>query len=578
MKLLEKYNIKTKLSILSMLQILLPIIIIGVVSLVLSVKIIKSLEFSLARSRFDFISTEISNYTRDIYQSTQNLLCNKKIYDAVAFSDELDGSAKNDIQILFQKTVSSAKGIDAAMLVIGSEPFTVSAENSRIHAVGTVGYNKIKQEAEKRRGMPYWRAISANSETTGIMFARAIYNPYTSETAGLLVYQLSASTFTDFLHRYNTQTGRHIAIISDNGDFAFREKEFEIPSECLRTAATSKNSSSFVSVGSAYAMYKQIPYFDWSILYYIEKASLFRSIYGLAACVILLSMLSATLLFLFTDYINSNICTPLSRLSHSMNTWKEHLHVENSYSKRPDEIGILYRSFDSMNKAITELIDINYKNEILRRDSELKMLQSQINPHFLFNTLEVINSLALLNNVPQINDVVSSLSDILNHSIMRDDRNIPLREELSLVDSYLYIFSVRFEDAYDVSCEIDPKTENILIPNLTVQPVVENAVKHGIIPAGRKCHLNIKTFLSGGDLIVDVSDDGAGIGAQKLGELNKSLSDGGGKQTRSIGLLNVNKRLKLLYGSDYGITVDSRENVFTRVSIKFKNDLRGIGE
>ena len=127
MKLLEKYNIKTKLSILSMLQILLPIIIIGVVSLVLSVKIIKSLEFSLARSRFDFISTEISNYTRDIYQSTQNLLCNKKIYDAVAFSDELDGSAKNDIQILFQKTVSSAKGIDAAMLVIGSEPFTVSA-------------------------------------------------------------------------------------------------------------------------------------------------------------------------------------------------------------------------------------------------------------------------------------------------------------------------------------------------------------------------------------------------------------------------------------------------------------------
>lgn len=410
------------------------------------------------------------------------------------------------------------------------------------------------------------------------MFARAIYNPYTSEAAGLLVYQLSASTFTDFLHRYNTQTGRHIAIISDNGDFAFREKEFEIPSECLRTAATSKNSNSFVSVGSAYAMYKQIPYFDWSILYYIEKASLFRSIYGLAACVILLSMLSATLLFLFTDYINSNICTPLSRLSHSMNTWKEHLHVENSYSKRPDEIGILYRSFDSMNKAITELIDINYKNEILRRDSELKMLQSQINPHFLFNTLEVINSLALLNNVPQINDVVSSLSDILNHSIMRDDRNIPLREELSLVDSYLYIFSVRFEDAYDVSCEIDPKTENILIPNLTVQPVVENAVKHGIIPAGRKCHLNIKTFLSGGDLIVEVSDDGAGIGAQKLGELNKSLSDGGGKQTRSIGLLNVNKRLKLLYGSDYGITVDSRENVFTRVSIKFKNDLRGIGE
>ena len=142
----------------------------------------------------------------------------------------------------------------------------------------------------------------------------------------------------------------------------------------------------------------------------------------------------------------------------------------------------------------------------------------------------------------------------------------------------MYIFSVRFEDAYDVSCEIDPKTENILIPNLTVQPVVENAVKHGIIPAGRKCHLNIKTFLSGGDLIVEVSDDGAGIGAQKLGELNKSLSDGGGKQTRSIGLLNVNKRLKLLYGSDYGITVDSRENVFTRVSIKFKNDLRGIGE
>lgn len=578
MKLLEKYNIKTKLSILSMLQILLPIIIIGVVSLVLSVKIIKSLELSLARNRFDFISTELSDYTRDIYQSTQNLLCNKEIYDAVAFHTVIDGTLKNDIQNLFRKAVAS-KGIDAAVLVIGDEPFTISAENSRINAVGTVGYNRIKQEAENRRGMPYWHILSTGTETTGILFARAIYNPYTSEPAGMLIYQLSPAAFTDFLHRYNARGERHIAILSDDGDFAFREKDFEIPPECLRTAATAKNSNSFISVGSAYTMYRQIPYLDWSILCYIEKASLYRSIYGLAACVVLLCLLSAMLLFLFANYINSNICTPLQKLSYSMNTWKEPSSVEKSYSKRPDEIGILYRSFESMNGTITELIDTNYKNEILRRDSELKMLQSQINPHFLFNTLEVINSLALLNNVPQISDVVSSLSDILNHSILRDDRNITLRDELALVDSYLYIFSVRFEDAYTVSREIDEASENILIPNLTVQPVVENAVKHGIIPSGRKCHLHIKAFLDGNDMIVEVSDDGVGISTKKLDELNERLSGtDSGTPSRSIGLLNVNKRLKLLYGSGYGITVDSRENIFTRVSIKFKKGCCGTGE
>ena len=197
------------------------------------------------------------------------------------------------------------------------------------------------------------------------------------------------------------------------------------------------------------------------------------------------------------------------------------------------------------------------------------MLQSQINPHFMFNTLEAINSMSLIYDVPEIGDMITALADILEHSIGRDDRLIMLSEEMHYIDSYIYIYNVRFPGKFKVVKNIDSRAMNVSLPRLLIQPVIENALTHGIIPSDRKCTLQISALVGEKDMYVTVRDDGAGIPKDKLAELNQRFINDDLSTEGSIGLINVNKRLKLYFGDEYHIKIDSEKDKYTSVTLRF---------
>ena len=206
--------------------------------------------------------------------------------------------------------------------------------------------------------------------------------------------------------------------------------------------------------------------------------------------------------------------------------------------------------------------NVEYQKK-LRKKAEFKALQSQVNPHFLYNTLDTMKWVAKANHIPEIATLAAKLAKILRTSIS-SAQFITLQEEMTLVESYAKIQKIRFNGKFDFRYEIAPETEEILVPKLIVQPIVENAVIHGLADADEG-HIFVRAYLERKELVIEVSDDGCGISDEvirRLGNRDKEQKNG------HIGFYNVDTIIRLHYGKDYGLRAERLPAGGTKVTIR----------
>lgn len=276
---------------------------------------------------------------------------------------------------------------------------------------------------------------------------------------------------------------------------------------------------------------------------------------------------SVSLLTLFISSFNKRIYILRNAMD---NVAKGNLQIK-ELNLGKDEIGQVYKDLGLTVESIKQLINEVYihkinKEQLKRRqkESEFKLLASQINPHFLYNTLEMIRMKAIINEDYEVSHIIRLLSKIMRSSLEITDRPIPLSSELDLVKSYLEIQKLRFEDQleFDIDIRCDVKQYKIL--PLLLQPIVENSVKHGVENEIDQCYIHILIYESDKYLIIKVFDNGIGIPEAKLTEMQSRMdqidtkSDIGG-----IGLYNVHQRIKLFYGEEYGLKLKSKVGVGT---------------
>lgn len=233
-----------------------------------------------------------------------------------------------------------------------------------------------------------------------------------------------------------------------------------------------------------------------------------------------------------------------------------------------DEIGMLARTINQMTTSIRELIDLVYRAQILRQQSELKALRMQISPHFLYNTLDSINWLARARGMNDIGQMTKALADLMRATVGGSDF-ITVREEINIIQSYLSIQKIRYESRLVAEVSIQDELFELHMPKLIVQPILENAFVHGIDDKIGVGHITISGILENGILIFEIRDDGAGMSREKKEELRSLASQKQSDSSEHIGVANVDKRLKLYYGDEYGITIESEVNVGTCVRITF---------
>ncbi|WP_312641294.1 sensor histidine kinase [Hydrogenoanaerobacterium sp.] len=238
---------------------------------------------------------------------------------------------------------------------------------------------------------------------------------------------------------------------------------------------------------------------------------------------------------------------------------------------KQDEFGFIGSNFNKTLDKLNVLYQTNLEKQNRLRLSELKALQAQINPHFLYNTLDSIKWLAKLSGVNDIVVMVSQLGRLLKNSIHNQNDSIQICEEITLVESYLSIQKIRYGEKFTAQIQVDDSILQCVVPKFIIQPLVENAIIHGIENKIGNANLMIKGCKKKDTIVFEIIDDGVGISEEQLAQLHQTNFEKDSSRD-SIGIANVDKRIKLYYGEEYGLDIKSCENVgtITRITMPFQ--------
>lgn len=287
--------------------------------------------------------------------------------------------------------------------------------------------------------------------------------------------------------------------------------------------------------------------FAVALPYIIIQARMGSTIYTLILLAVGLFVLSFIVMFIVYHSIMQPIRRILSHCNDDLAVLDQPINDQS-----PDEIGILARTLDTLVARLYDMAEMQKKNEQRKRELELSALQYQINPHFLFNTLNTFKWIAELNDVPALSQGIGSLSSLLKSTLLDTNDVHPLSRELKDLESYFEIQRLRYADQFDVAYQIDETLLSIPVPRFILQPLAENAIVHGLDPSGRIITITIQALRDNKEnLQLIVADNGTGFDAEECKER---------KTSAGVGISNVNERLKIHYGDSFGLTVTSMPN------------------
>ena len=292
----------------------------------------------------------------------------------------------------------------------------------------------------------------------------------------------------------------------------------------------------------------------------LSKSRQAQSVYVLTAIILVIVAL------LFSRFMARSITLPIQKLRDSMKKVQEgDFSVSDVVVDSKNEIGSLTKSFDVMTHRIHELMEQNVHEQEEKRRSELKALQSQINPHFLYNTLDSIIWMSEGKKNEEVVLMTASLARLLRQSISNEDEVVPIANEVEYARGYLTIQKMRYKDKLEFQIEVDSSILYIPLIKLVLQPIIENAIYHGLKYKESKGLLIVKGFMKDGNAVLQVIDDGVGMDEETLAHIYDKHKVN--YHSNGVGVYNVQKRLKLYYGEDYGITYTSELGKGTTATI-----------
>ena len=286
----------------------------------------------------------------------------------------------------------------------------------------------------------------------------------------------------------------------------------------------------------------------------IQKDIIKKTLFFLVAAIILMC------LFL-SIFLSENYTRPIKTIVEQVNDIAHGKFDRPISLDKNNEIGELGRSILIMRTNIKNLLQVSIRKEKEKRVAEIKMLQSQINPHFLYNTLNSIKLMAKLQNAKGIETMIGSLGHLLKAALSDLKEVVPLKEELDILDDYIYIQKIRYKGKIQFEKNIsDEKLLNCSVIKFILQPILENTILHGLQPKNEEGKVIISVYERNTKLIIDLWDNGIGMSKEKINNIKTYSSNG-------IGFNNINKRIKLVYGEAYGLEFDSELGEFTKVSV-----------
>ena len=308
----------------------------------------------------------------------------------------------------------------------------------------------------------------------------------------------------------------------------------------------------------------------WYITEYVDETHLSHSIFSILFSVALIIIAAASVIGIFLSYfLSRTVNVPVRQLQSRIKRIEEGDFSRDLSTEWEHELGDIGKTINDLSENVLLLMNQKLEDERQKKDYEYKMLQSQINPHFLYNTLNSIKWMATIQNSPGIAEMTTSLSRLLKDISKGTTNLVSIKHELSLINDYFIIQQYRYGGAITLAIDIDDESlTSCQILKFTMQPIVENSIFHGIEPKGTTGTVTIHIYQDAAqDIHIDITDDGVGMEPELAASLLEKESPAASSLFKEIGISNVHKRLQYEFGNKYGLSIVSEQGKFTTISI-----------
>ena len=396
----------------------------------------------------------------------------------------------------------------------------------------------------------------------------------THEVIGFIVIDLNGAIVEQFADAYTIGKSGYFIVADKSGEQLYPRNEtsssysedFNIPQDIKGSFVYTENGQSvFVTHTTSAAT-------NWKIVGIAPLREIVKDAYNIRQMIVGTTGLSIALIIALYFLITSRLTRPIQVLQNKMRQAASGYMAAKVRPSGSDELADLGVSFNTMLEQINTLMDRSLAEQKQLQKAELRTLQAQIHPHFLYNTMDSIVWMAEAGKNEQVITLVTALSRFFRISLSKGRDWITIREELEHVRNYLVIQQVRYRDILDYAIDVDEPVMGHTILKMTLQPLVENALYHGIKNKRGRGRIRIKGSIVNSAIVLTVTDDGIGIAPETLAALRARIDNGSpepedGEHSSGFGIFNVAQRIRLYYGTDYGIRIDSASGAGTRVSV-----------
>lgn len=424
-----------------------------------------------------------------------------------------------------------------------------------------------------------WRFQSKRYYLTMEEYLSLIYdnNILGRKTNIVVCIDINVRSLYTFLKNLKVYSGGTVYLLDEQGNSIFTSDSSQIDISALRSMNTPQGTSQQViytqSNNKYWVFTNRSGHTGLTLGVYFPEEQIMRPIYTILYWIAAIVAISVALAVLFTLHSHNNFLSPIHRLINAMHRVREgDLKVRIPQNKK-EELGFMFTQFNRMVEQIDLLVNEVYAEKLKNQMVNLRFLQSQINPHFLYNSLYSVYHMINVEDLEGASNMTMYLGEYFRFAIRSNMEFVSLGEELDNIHTYINIHKIRYPRKINHHIEVDGEIRNIIIPRLTIQPLVENAIVHGLEGVNRQGNIWIKGMANEHEVVITVEDDGKGICDEKLDELRSRMSEAN-QAGDMYGIYNTNMRLKLKFGAEAGIFLEKREPV----GVKAVVTLPGIKE
>ncbi|MCH6265931.1 MULTISPECIES: sensor histidine kinase [Neobacillus] len=587
--LLKDQSLVRKLFVFSALFVIVPISFIGFFSYQKSVEVLESEARSYSWQIIRQVNTHIEYYVGDFEIEILKILNNQAVnrFLQMTTEEELNSSGGTaNIKKVLQNAAYSRSDI-ANITISLNHVATVDAIDVRynrfhpMEAFQPKFFDRILPETAEP--VIFTRTLEDNENKEHVIsIARRLFSPKTLKPVGFIVVDVNFKRFKEIASQVNIGHSGFMYIVDSQGNYVYNPDFSQLGKKASlqnMQKILQGESGSFVTSGEQKKLltYNHSGFLGWTVITAIPYKELIKSSVNIRNTIFIMAVITMLIAIILGAGLAENIIKPIIGLQKMMRRVEKGDFSGQVEVLSKDEIGDLTQGFNKMLIRLNELVDEVYLSKIRetemllrQKEIELKALQAQINPHFLFNSLETIRGMALENGMEEISDISAALAKLLRYNINNNSQIVKLDEEILHTKVYLRIQKHRFADKFEYEFSIPDWAKKQTIAKFSIQPIVENSFKHGLEPSGGISKISITALEESEEAyIIRIQDNGVGISPLRLEEIRQNLRqkdvmEGG----PGIGMVNVHRRIVHLFGDEYGISVESKEGIGAVISIR----------